>query len=106
MLSFQSLFYCIACFCFMAIAFVYLKILSMLSRENNILKYPLVISLDAEDFGCLVRGGILKVGHFRYGRNSLVCLALRDIGFDHMEEKIESAINGKDIQKEHVKIIE
>ena len=44
------------------------------------------IVLDYEDFKCLVRGGILKVGE--------VNIALQDIGFDKMDEAITLADKG------------
>ena len=53
------------------------------------------IMLDEESFRCLVRGGILHVGHIR--------IALADIGFDKMDEAIALADAGVDIYKEHHK---
>lgn len=48
--------------------------------------------LDEEDFKCLVRGGILQL-------NSHIKLALQDIGFEKMENSIDSARDGIDIYK-------
>ncbi len=59
------------------------------------------ISLDYEDFKCLVRGGVLKVHQDGF----TVCLCLKDIGFDRMDEAITLADNGIDIYKEHEKVI-
>jgi hypothetical protein len=53
------------------------------------------ISLDYEDFKCLVRGGILTAGDIK--------ICLKDIGFDMMYEAMESAEKGIDIYKEHNK---
>ena len=102
----QTFFYCILCTCFCLIAFVYMKILGILQTENNLLRRQLNITLDQEDFACLVRGGVLKIAHFNNGRNHLVHITLSDIGFDQMEEKIELATMRKDIYKEHIKLIE
>jgi len=54
------------------------------------------IMLDQEDFTCLVRGGVLHVGSLR--------IALKDIGFDVMDEAITKADNGIDHYKDHVKV--
>ncbi len=53
------------------------------------------IMLDYEDFKCLVRGGILTVGDVK--------IALKDIGFDKMDEAITLADNKVDIYKGHTK---
>lgn len=47
------------------------------------------IKLDEEDFKCLVRGGLLKIGNIN--------LLLSDIGFDRMDKAISIADNGVDI---------
>jgi hypothetical protein len=54
------------------------------------------ITLDDEDFKCLVRGGIITV-------NENLQIALQDIGFDKMYEAIESAEQRIDIYKGHAK---
>ncbi len=53
--------------------------------------------LDEHDFTCLVRGGVLHVGELR--------IALRDIGFDQMDQCIDVARDGINIYKDHVKDI-
>ena len=53
------------------------------------------IMLDEEDFKCLVRGGVLKVGDLN--------LALRDIGFEEMNKALELAMDGINIHKDHIK---
>lgn len=55
-----------------------------MTKPNNIL-------LDAEDFNCLIRGGILTIGNIR--------IALSDIGFDMMFHIIETAILDKKFYK-------
>ncbi len=55
------------------------------------------IMLDEKDFSCLVRGGIIHMGNLR--------IVLKDIGFDIMEQSLDSALAGKDIYKDHVKEI-
>lgn len=57
------------------------------------------ISLDYEDFKCLVRGGVLKV----YQHHQTVCICLKDIGFDKMDEAIGLADQGIDTYKDHEK---
>jgi hypothetical protein len=59
---------------------------------------PQYLMLDEEDFKCLVRGGVLKVG------NELN-IALRDIGFCQMDEAIDSASRGVDTYKDRQKVI-
>ncbi len=59
------------------------------------------ISLDYEDFKCLVRGGILKVSK----DDSIVLVKLQDIGFDKMDDAIFSADKGIDIGKGRTKEI-
>lgn len=59
------------------------------------------ISLDYEDFKCLVRGGILRVK--KNDAEVLVCL--KDIGFDKMDEAIMLAENGEDIRIGRNKVI-
>ncbi len=54
------------------------------------------ISLDEEDFKCLVRGGVIKF-------DDRVSICLKDIGFDKMDEAITLADNGVDTYKDHVK---
>ncbi len=51
------------------------------------------ISLDEEDFKCLVRGGILTI------ENDFI-ISLKDIGFIKMQEALDSAMDGNDIYKE------
>lgn len=53
------------------------------------------ISLDYEDFKCLVRGGVLIVGPVK--------IVLKDIGFHMMDEAINLADSGVDIHKDHTK---
>lgn len=50
------------------------------------------ISLDEEDFKCLVRGGVLHI-------NDEIKISLKDIGFFNMQEAIDSAVEGNDIYK-------
>jgi len=52
------------------------------------------ISLDEEDFNCLVRGGIITVD-----KDLKICL--KDIGFHCMAFAIEKASKGIDIRKDH-----
>ena len=66
--------------------------LGSFSRGVDVCQY---LKLDEKDFRCLVRGGILHIGNLR--------IALSDIGFDEMQDCIESAILGKDIFKDHIK---
>lgn len=54
------------------------------------------ISLDDEDFRCLVRGGVIKIG-------DRVSICLKDIGFDKMDEAIDMATRGLDTYKDHIK---
>ena len=54
------------------------------------------ISLDEEDFNCLVRGGVVKIG-------DRVSICLKDIGIDQMYKGIKSAELGIDIYKDHKK---
>jgi hypothetical protein len=56
------------------------------------------IMLDEEDFKCLVRGGIICI-------KGGVKIALKDIGFDKMDEAITLADKGVDIYKDHHKDI-
>ncbi len=63
-----------------------------LTRAIDVCQY---LKLDEKDFRCLVRGGILHVGNLR--------IVLSDIGFDEMQDCIESAILGKEIYKDHIK---
>ncbi len=51
--------------------------------------------LDEQDFSCLVRGGVLHVGNLR--------IALKDIGFDQMNKALDSAIDGIEHYKDHIK---
>lgn len=51
------------------------------------------ISLDEEDFKCLVRGGILHIGE-------TIKVSLKDIGFFQMEAAIDFAAEGNDIYKD------
>lgn len=55
------------------------------------------ISLDEEDFRCLVRGGILQITDIK--DNSRVMITLKDIGFHRMDKAIEDADKGIDIYK-------
>lgn len=59
---------------------------------------PSYLMLDEEDFKCLVRGGVLKVG------NELN-IALRDIGFEQMLNAIDKATLGEDTYKDRQKPI-
>jgi hypothetical protein len=55
------------------------------------------IMLDEEDFKCLVRGGVICItGHG-------IKIALKDIGFEAMDEAITMADKGIDIYKNHDK---
>lgn len=53
------------------------------------------IMLDEDDFTCLVRGGVIEFGDLR--------IALRDIGFDQMDQCIDLAKDGINIYKNHIK---
>jgi hypothetical protein len=53
------------------------------------------LMLDEKDFSCLVRGGVLHVGNLR--------IALKDIGFDQMNKALDSAIDGIEHYKDHIK---
>jgi hypothetical protein len=53
------------------------------------------IRLDEEDFKCLVRGGVLKIGDIH--------IILSDIGFDCMDYAISMAHDGIDTYKDHIK---
>ncbi len=53
------------------------------------------LTLNAKDFECLVRGGILHVG--------TLSIALSDIGFDKMYQSIEKAQDGIELYKSHIK---
>lgn len=57
------------------------------------------ISLDYEDFKCLVRGGVLKV----YQHHQTVCICLQDFGLHLMDEAISLVYQGIDIRKDHSK---
>lgn len=54
------------------------------------------ITLDLEDFTCLIRGGVLTI-------NENLKIALSDIGFMAMANALENAMLGKDIYKNHDK---
>ena len=58
------------------------------------------VSLDEEDFRCLVRGGILKVDKGKYS----IHIILKDIGFGRMDKAIHDADMGIDIRKNHEKV--
>lgn len=62
------------------------------------------ISLDEEDFRCIVRGGVLtiKVKNDVYGGSSIKII-LKDIGFRRMCEAVEYATQGVDFRKDHEK---
>ncbi len=51
--------------------------------------------LDDEDFSCLVRGGILKIPKLKLE------IALSDIGFGTMYDKLSNAVNKIDTYKNH-----
>lgn len=53
------------------------------------------ISLDEQDFKCLVRGGVLHCGDIH--------IMLRDIGFDQMNRALELAMDGINTYKDHIK---
>lgn len=57
------------------------------------------ISLQDEDFACLVRGGILTINNNRDG--TTVNIALKDIGFMQMNESLQLAMRGVDVYKAH-----
>lgn len=54
------------------------------------------ISLDTEDFKCLVRGGVIKY-------DDRISICLKDIGFEQMFNAIDLATEGKDTYKDHIK---
>lgn len=54
------------------------------------------ISLDEEDFRCLIRGGVIKF-------DDRVSICLKDIGFDKMFDALDSAAEGIDTYKDHIK---
>jgi hypothetical protein len=101
----SNIFYCLACFYFIYIAWTYTKILNVMISETSVLKRPVGLALDAEDFDCLVRGGVLQVAVHRDGRNCLVRVILKDIGFDMMAKCLSDACDGKNIHKDRNKII-
>jgi hypothetical protein len=57
------------------------------------MKEKIFISLDEEDFKCLVRGGVLTI-------KDEVIIILKDIGFFEMDKALDSAMDGKDIGKD------
>lgn len=55
------------------------------------------ISLDKEDFRCLVRGGVVKIG-------DRVSICLKDIGYPTMYNAIADTQTGiAEIYKDHIK---
>jgi hypothetical protein len=54
------------------------------------------LKLNEEDFKCLVRGGVLHVG-------KQLRIILSDIGYEQMLNAIDSATQGIDIYKDHLK---
>mgnify|MGYP001591709624 CR=1 FL=1 len=64
------------------------------------MKKEIRISLDSEDFSCLVRGGILTVED----KELNILIALQDIGFHVMDCEISKAEQRIDIYKNHIKI--
>jgi hypothetical protein len=104
-LSVQSIFYTLGCLLFSYIAWTYTKMLSLMRQENSSLRNAIKISLDQEDFSCLVRGGVLNVARADKYQSFTVMLMLQDIGFHVMEGEIASAQLGNDIYKGHNKIL-
>jgi hypothetical protein len=84
------------------IAWMYTKILGVIHKENKNLRTQ-YISLDEEDFRCLVGGGVLTVAHVN--NRSVTKIVLKDIGFHRMDKSIEDADKGIDIRKDHNKVI-
>jgi len=76
-----------------------------LQKENSALRKHIHISLDQEDFSCLVRGGVLTIARADKEQAYTIKLALKDIGFGIMEAELASAQLGNDIYKGHDKII-
>lgn len=103
---FQSLFYILMCFLFCYVAYMYTKILNLLKDDNSILKQPINIFMDNDDFECLVRGGNLKVAFMKGDKKHLVNIALKDIGFNMMYQGVEKAEKGENTYIGHNKIIE
>ena len=61
--------------------------------KTNDLLIP--ISLDENDFTCLVRGGVLTIKD----EEITIMVCLKDIGFHRMDEAISKAEKGIDIYK-------
>lgn len=98
----QTIFYCVGSGAFVYISLTYSRLFRLLKKENTSLRNR-YISLDNEDFGCLVRGGVLTVVDASKG--GVIKIALRDIGFDQMHLKINHAMSGQNTYAEHTKII-
>lgn len=103
--TFQSVFYCMSCFIFCYIAWMYTRIFAKVSSDNCQLRRPISFTLDDEDFDCLVRGGALKVALMQEGKVHCITLALQDIGFDVMTQSVVRAKMGKGTYQDHCKII-
>lgn len=101
----QSIFYGVACILFAYMGWSYTKIMFYLQRENSALRKHIYVSLDHEDFSCLVRGGILTVARADKDYAFTIKIILKDIGFGIMEAELASAQFGNDIYKGHHKII-
>lgn len=72
---------------------------SILHQASQTFRY----ALDVEDFACLVRGGTLEIADSKRGQFAKIIL--KDIGFIQMEKALENAQMGKEIYKDHTKII-
>jgi len=63
--------------------------------DDEQVQYPRHLTLDEEDFKCLVRGGVLHCGDIK--------IALKDIGFDQMNKALELAMDGINTYKDHTR---
>ena len=101
-ISLQSIFYLVGCGMFCWIGWMYTSILNLLRKENQ-RQRDVYVSLDEDDFNCLVRGGVLKIAYV--DKRQVVQVCLKDIGFDRMDKAIDSAKRGNNIRQDHHKVI-